>query len=264
MRDVEGSRAEVDRLLTDDRRRHEQQREVAERAERARRERERAQKVRREATQRWLEQRRAEQEQAWLHSELRVRVLARAGQVPPELTQPLRDSYGVFAHPEHWHCALYGDLVLARGADTSFTVGDCYRVLHRHGIEFNRKDPAKRARAVIAFLEHLAGCGVLRIQYEADSTWRITRVHVLATLEAAARAREQRRQVQEQAEQARRAAIRRQKELKEKRLQLLADKNRLKYGTKSPPRAAANSGTCVTCRERLDPQLAHLGVHPCC
>ena len=264
MRDVEASRAEVERVLAIDRQRLEQQKEAARRVEQARQARERAQEARRQGTQRWLEERRAEQERTWLRSELRTRVLAAAGQVPPELAQPLRDSFGVFAHHEHWHCALYGDLVLAGGAGSFFTVGDCYRVLQGHGIEVNRKDPAKRAKAVIALLEHLELNGVLRIQYEPDSTWRISRIHVLATLEVAARAREMQRQTQEQADKARRIAIRRQMELKERRLQLLAEKNRLKYGTNQPAAPAPDLVACATCGGNLDPQLAHLGVHPCC
>ena len=78
----------------------------------------------------------------------------------------------------------------------------------------------------------------MTIQYELD--WRISRIHVLATLEVSLEAREMQRQAQEQADKARRIAIRRQMELKERRLQLLAEKNRLSTGLKSPAAPAAD------------------------
>lgn len=262
---VQASRTEIDRLAAQDRQRLRAKTAAAERAEQQRQAQEHAANCRREQRRQWLENRRAEQEQTWLDSDLRAKVIAREGQVPSELAVSLRDSFGVFAHEEYWHCALYGDLVLGGGVGSSFRVGDCYRSLTRHGIDFNQKDPAKPAEAIIAFLEHLEQCGVLQIEYEQSSTWRIRLVTIVQDLRAAAQAREARKQEQDRAEAARLLARRQQQTQIERRLRLLAEKNRQRYGTNPTALAGMTAtATCTVCQQPLDRQMEALGIHPCC
>jgi len=105
-------------------------------------------------------------QRAWETSTLRQRVTAGLGGVPDLLDVTLPTDVGVNAAPAHWHCALYGDLVL-RKTGTTFSPKDCYRVLRAHGITWNTDTVVD---ALVGFLDTLRIAGDL--SFERTTTGR--------------------------------------------------------------------------------------------
>jgi hypothetical protein len=111
-----------------------------------------------------LRQRDAEQ---WKAHPLRARVTKRLGAVPDFLNQELRSDRGIYAHPAHWHCQLFEDLVLGPPAKAmlgqTVTFNEVCGMVHRAGFRFHRE--ARRGFAAIRdFLDHLEDQGYLDIR----------------------------------------------------------------------------------------------------
>lgn len=125
---------------------------------------------------------RPEWEHAWAQSDMRAKVIAFFGgdTVPALLDQILPGDDGVLAAPAHWHCAIYGDLVL-RKVGSTFTAPDCYRVLRARGIGW---DKDRVAEALVGFLAHLKDAG--QVTYAVTEAGRPAGdIRVVANLPAA-------------------------------------------------------------------------------
>jgi hypothetical protein len=66
----------------------------------------------------FAEQRRADDRQKWHASALRAQIKHELRQIPDFLAMQLEHDRGVHAHPTHWHCQLFEDLVRGRIGDS--------------------------------------------------------------------------------------------------------------------------------------------------
>lgn len=115
-------------------------------------------------------------QEAWETSEIRNRLLTRWGTVHDLIAKDLGFSEGVWAHPAHWHAAIYEELLHDKPAGTRFTFNDITRALDRHSIN-TRTDRRRMFAAVMGFLERLAKAQVVTIHRSNDG--RVT--HFAAT-----------------------------------------------------------------------------------
>lgn len=104
----------------------------------------------------------AENQARWDRSDLLKQVTERWGQVPDILAKQAHDTWGIHAHPAHWHTALYEHHVHDKPAGHRFTVNDCWTTLAREGIDKNW-DWKKAFKALINYLDVLQKAGLITI-----------------------------------------------------------------------------------------------------
>jgi hypothetical protein len=272
-------RADADRAAWEERERQARARREAKEAERQRQA--LADQQAQQRLQAWIEAKVAEQEQRWASSDLIAKVLNRYGRVPPVLAEECAFASAIYAPPAHWQCAIYGELILGPGVGSRFSVGQCYRVLTDHGIQHNAKDKALRAKAVVSYLRHLEGHGIVKIHLVAGSLWQTANVEVTGDVTAV---EQRQREAAERLEAARRKRAQNEERLNTLRAkfqaradQVAADQvnaaiaadraRRAPRRTDQTPtsNAAAPLYThCLRCRGVLDPSLRTTGKHLLC
>lgn len=140
------------------------------------------------AKERWEKIDAANQE-AWVASPLRQQILDRWGSIPSLIHQPNHDTYGIHAHPAHWHAALHEAHLHGQPARHTFTVDDCWDALARHGIQQNRST-SRALKSLAAHLKALEDAGLITIHRSDNQITHLTTLGVtLPEAEKAAIAR---------------------------------------------------------------------------
>lgn len=190
----------------------------------------------------------------WAESDLRGKVLARYGQIPPVFAYTSPVDLGIHAAPEHWRALLYGDLVLTGPPGTTRTVADCIDLLERRGVVIAHRRLTEAA--VTGYLGLLADAGCLTLTAAAATV-----VADLATVAA-------RRQDAARAAAAHTASLTRMNHYRARRLQLQADRTP-EPATPADPTAPTRPDDgrilrCSGCGNRIAIELRHVGRHPFC
>lgn len=90
----------------------------------------------------------------WNQSQIRHTVMQRWGCIPPVLNDGTPQSWGILAHPAHWHTVLYETHIHDKPAGHIFTLPDCWTTLRRFEIETSRQTRAP-LNAITPFVETL-------------------------------------------------------------------------------------------------------------
>lgn len=118
---------------------------------------------------------------AWENSPAKAAVTARWGEtLPPLLANPMKGTWGIHAHPGHWHTVLYEAHIHPAKPGDRFTITDCYRTLEKVGIKRNW-DNKKAFHALISWLDALTDAGL--IWCLRDDNGRIHHITVRANLD---------------------------------------------------------------------------------